>query len=103
MSNVDEEKIKDVNGMTSRCNDIAKPSYDDLKIENDRLNKSCRRLQRLVCALERSLGIQVDEIIELEQDRDFYKQQYYKENERAGKLLDKLEKIEVENGTKRSN
>ena len=97
------ENLKDVNGMTSKCNDIVKPSYDDLKQEKERLEKSCRRLQRLVCALERSLGTQVDEIIELEQDRDYYKEQYYKENERASRLLDKLEKIEVENGTKRSN
>lgn len=94
MSN-NRDEIKDVNGMTSKCCDIVKPSYEDLEIENERLEKAIRRFQRLIFALERSLGIQVDEIIELEQDRDYYKQQYYKENERASKLLlDKLEKSE---------
>lgn len=92
---VEVEEDKDVNGIKELKNECYKPSYDDLKIENERFCNLYRKSQELVSALESSLRVQNHAIIELEQNLDFYKEQYYKANQRADNLYEKLAKLEA--------
>lgn len=63
-------------------NEAREPSFDELCRENDALKDRLIRLDRVRYALEKALANQVDEIAELENQVEFYRQKYYEEHSR---------------------
>lgn len=86
-----EEKLK-TPSETIKC-DVPKPDYDELIRERDNLNHQLNVLINENNALRWSLTMAYKEMTAWENAVDMWKEDYYKEHNRAEKLYDEWKKL----------
>lgn len=92
MHNDDEECC----GETCDCREV-KPSYDELERELDKAKLQLNYKDNLIEGLERAIVTNTCRIADLEGNMEYWRNRYYRENERANDYYNRLVALQESN------